>query len=154
MVSRFDCASLLLFAGFTSGFTACSGQEGGAGTPRDALAGFVQALQPRPQENPADRTARLRAFFPPSIPAEVENKLRIALALSLTLKKYEVQLVDVRMHGDRATALVREASVFEQSNVRFPPQDELRREREYFLVKRDGRWYIEPPDIGPIRRRR
>ena len=145
---------LVSSAAFPLALSACSGPDGGAATPRDALAGFVQALQPKPQENPADRVARARAFFPPSLPAEVENKLRIALALTLTLQKYEVQLVDIRIHGARATALVREASVFQHSNVRFPPQDELRREREYFLVRQDERWYVEPPDIGPIRRRR
>ncbi|MBI3073427.1 MAG: hypothetical protein HYY84_15050 [Deltaproteobacteria bacterium] len=154
MISHAQAALLLLLASSVVGFASCSGSDGGAPTPRDALAGFVQALQPRPQENPADRALRARSFFPPSLPAEVENRLRIALALSMTLQKYEVQLVDIRMHGDRATALVREASIFQHSNARFPPQDELRREREYFLVQIDGRWYIAPPDIGPIRRRR
>jgi hypothetical protein len=154
MISRVTALRPLFAVPLLFTFATCSGPEGGAATPRDALAGFIQALQPRPQENPADRAIRARAFFPPSLPAEVENKLRIALALSMTLQKYEVQLVDIRLHGDRATALVREASVFQHSNVRFPPQDEMRREREYFLTRRDGRWYIEPPDIGPIRRRR
>ena len=103
---------------------------------------FVEALRSKDPR-------KAQRFYRPDAHPEARNAIRMGLQFITLLEGLETELLGVRDLGGRALLEVRETATFK---FRDRPSTD-KKERQYQLVRLGREWYIEPPDLGPARKR-
>jgi hypothetical protein len=115
-----------------------------AGRTEEAVRHFYAAYLDALRSKDPSRAMR---FFRPDLPAEASNAIRMGLEFVKILQSVEGRVTDVRDLVDRALLKTSEQAVFALRNRTQPD----RRDRVYQLVRLDGEWYFEAPDLGRAR---
>lgn len=103
---------------------------------------FVEALRSRDPR-------KARRFYRPDAHAEARNVIRAGLQFITLMERLDAELVTVRDLGGRALLETRETATFKFRDKTTTDK----KDRQYQLVRLGRDWYIEPPDLGPARKR-